>query len=156
MSRYPMSRFTDMLNVIGMQWVPLAMIPLCVHRGLSKEVTVCMFLFSFLEVVAHTGEGITMYRRFHEVGKRTIYAPGFVTSYVLFLPVSIYMLIQAWPLSLGNILVGIVLFAIDLFITTWLTEAPFRNWVLSQEPGIFAYKSFRYFDKYLQRLEQRA
>lgn len=127
MSRYPMSRFTDMLNVIGMQWVPLAMIPLCVHRGLSKEVTVCMFLFSFLETVAHTGEGIFMYRRFRKVGKRTIYSPGLVTCYVLFLPASIYMMIQIWPLTATQWIIGILLFVLDLFITHLAYRSPFQT-----------------------------
>lgn len=82
--RYPMSRLTDSITnfaamVIGFVLVAIGGAP----------IAIAMMLFCGLEVVIHTLFGVHMRSVFRNEGKRTIYAPGSITSYLGFLPVGI-------------------------------------------------------------------
>ena len=57
LNRYPMSRLTDMVTNVGLQWIPLVYLLLSCVTSLSNAVTLCMMLFCFIEVLAHTCAG---------------------------------------------------------------------------------------------------
>ena len=129
LDRYPMSRLTDMITNIGLELFPLAFLALSLVAGLSNEMAICITLFSFMEVVAHTIVGIYSFIRYRKAGKRSIYCPGFGTSYILFLPAGIY-LVYAMPQLTGTNWIGaLITFAIMCICCVPLAETPLKQCV---------------------------
>ncbi|MEA4969811.1 MAG: HXXEE domain-containing protein [Candidatus Pelethousia sp.] len=150
LDRYPMSRMTDMLTNIGMQLFPLLFLVLSLTAGLSNEMAVCIMLFSFIEVVAHTLAGTICLFWFRKAGKRTIYNPGLGTSYLLFLPAGIYLAVEMPQLTGGNWTGGLVALAITMICCVPLPEALLKKWVLKQDDNAFAFISPKYFAKFIK------
>lgn len=148
LDRYPMSRFTDMITNVGLVVFPLIFMALACVADLSAEMAVCMLLFSLLEVVAHTVVGIYSLRRYRSAGKRTIYDPGFGTSYILFLPTAIYIACNLPDLTVGNWVGGIAALAIMSLCCVPLQETPLKKWVMKQKGDAFAFKSPKYYAKF--------
>lgn len=148
LDRYPMSRLTDMITNVGLQWIPLIYILLCFFTELSSAVALCMMLLCFIEVLAHTGAGILTYFWLRKDGKRTIYHPGFATSWMLFLPAGIYLLTRLENITGNDWLWCIALFVIMMLICIPLTETPLKKWVIKQEKGMFAFADAKYYMKY--------
>lgn len=151
LDRYPMSRLTDMITNIGLVVFPILFIVLSLVAGLSNEMAICIALFSFCEVVAHTLVGIYSFIRYRKEGKRSIYCSGFGTSYLLFLPVGIYLVCAMPQLTVGNWVGGLIVFALMCICCVPLAEAPFKKWVLKQEGDAFAFKNPKYYAKFVDK-----
>ena len=151
LDRFPMSRLTDMVTNIGLVVFPLIFLVLSLTTNLSTEMAVCMMLFSVMEVVAHTIVGTYSFRRYRKAGKRSIYCPGFGTAYLLFLPAAIYIICELPKLTLENWIGGIVALAVMSICCVPLQETPLKHWVLKQEGNAFAFKSPKYYAKYVTK-----
>ncbi len=151
MSRYPMSRLTDMVTNIGLQWIPLIYLLLSFVTGLSNATALCMMVFCFIEVLAHTGMGFMSLHWFRKAGKKTIYNPGFATSYMMFLPCGIYLAVRLSGITAGDWLWCVILFLIMMLICIPLTETPLKRWVIKQEKGVFAFADEKYYRKFIEK-----
>lgn len=149
LDKYPMSRLTDMITNIGLVVFPLIFLVLSLTTNLSTEMAVCMMLFSIMEVVAHTIVGIYSLIRYRKAGKRSIYCPGFGTSYLLFLPAAIYIISALPKLTIGNWIGGIVALAVMSICCVPIQEIPLKKWVLKQENNAFAFISPKYYAKFV-------
>ncbi|MCD7724678.1 MAG: HXXEE domain-containing protein [Clostridiales bacterium] len=148
LDRFPMSRLTDMITNIGLQWIPLIYLVLCWITDLSNAVSLCMLLLCFIEVLAHTGAGILTYCWLKKAGKRTIYHPGFATSWMLFLPAGIYLAVHLENVTGHDWLWAVILFLIMMLLCIVLTETPLKKWVVRQQKGMFAFEDAKYYEKY--------
>ena len=70
-----MSRLTDMVTNVGLQWVPLVYLLLSCVTSLSNAVTLCVMLFCFIEVLAHTCAGFMTLHWYKKDGKRRFTIP---------------------------------------------------------------------------------
>ncbi len=150
-SRYPMSRLTDMVTNICLQWIPLIYLLLSCVAGLSNATALCIMFFSFGEVLAHTAVGFLSRHWYREEGKKTIYDPGFATSYMMFLPAGIYLAVHLHGITVQDWIWFAVLFVILLAVSVPLTETPLKKWVRKQEKGVFAFENPKYFSKFVQQ-----
>lgn len=92
LSRYPMSRLTDMITNIGLQWIPLIYSVIAYFRpDMSNAIALCILILCYGEVLAHTAGGITSYFWFKDKGIRTTYHPGLATSWMMWFPAGIYI-----------------------------------------------------------------
>lgn len=148
LDRYPMSRLTDMITNVGLQWIPLVYLVLCFFTNLSTATALCIMLLSFIEVIAHTGAGILTYVWLKKDGKKTIYHPGFATSWMLFLPAGVYLLTHLENVTGNDWLWCGILFVIMMLICIPLTETPLKKWVIKQEKGAFAFVNAKYYQKF--------
>ncbi|MCD7809336.1 MAG: HXXEE domain-containing protein [Erysipelotrichaceae bacterium] len=146
--RFPMSRLTDMITNVGLQWIPLCYLVLSLFTGLSNATALCMMLLCFIEVLAHTGGGILTYFWLRKDGKKTIYHPGFATSWMMFLPAGVYILSHLQNITGSDWLWAIILFVVMMMICIVLTETPLKKWVYKQEKGTFAFEDAKYYEKY--------
>ena len=151
LDRYPMSRLTDMITNIGLQLFPLAFLVLSRVADLSNEIAICIAIFCFMQVVAHTIVGIYSFIRYRKAGNRSIYSPGFGTAYLLFLPAGIYLVYAMPQLTATNWIGGIVALAIMCICCVPLQEIPLKKWVLKQEGDAFAFKNPKYYAKFVNR-----
>ena len=149
LDRYPMNRLTDMITNIGLVVFPLIFLVLSLVADLSNEMALCIAIFCFLQVVAHTTVGIYSFIRYRKAGNRSIYSPGFGTAYLLFLPAGIY-LVNGMPQLTGTNWIGaLIAFAIMCIFCVPLTETPLKKWALKQENNAFAFESPKYYAKFL-------
>lgn len=151
LSRYPMSRLTDMVTNVGLQWIPLVYLLLSCVTGLSNATALCMMLFCFIEVVAHTSAGFLTLHWFRKDGKKTIYNPGLATSYMMFLPGGVYLAVRLDHITAGDWLWCAILFVIMMLICIPLTETPLKKWVIKQEKGRFAFADPKYYSKFIHK-----
>lgn len=150
LDRFPMSRLTDMITNIGLTVVPLFYAYLStVISGIAGGLAICMMLFGFLELFAHTVVGVISLKRYRKAGKRTIYDPGLGTSIACFLPVSIYILVNLQETTIMDWLFSFVLFLILVFICIFIAEFPLRKWVRSLNSKYFAFDDPKYYSKFL-------
>lgn len=91
-TRYPMSRLTDMVTNVGLQWIPLVYAALCFFLPLSNAVALCVILLCVMELFAHTAGGVATYLWYRDKGKKTIYHTGLATSLMMFLPAAAYLI----------------------------------------------------------------
>ncbi len=148
LDRYPMSRLTDMITNVGLQWIPLVYLFLCFFTDLSNAVALCMMLLSFIEVLVHTGAGIMTWMWLKKDGKKTIYHPGIATSWMMFFPAGIYVAVHLENVTGHDWLWTAILFIIMMLICIPLTETPLKKWVAKQEKGDFAFADAKYYEKY--------
>ena len=151
LDRYPMSRLTDMITNIGLVMFPLAFLVLSLVAGLSNEMAICITIFCFMQVVAHTVVGIYSFNRYRKAGNRSIYSPGFGTAYLLFLPAGIYLIYAMPQLTIGNWIGGIIALAVMSIFCVPLQETPLKKWVLKQEDNAFAFKNPKYYAKFVDQ-----
>lgn len=98
--RYPMNQLTDMLT----NFIPIAFGCIMLCFGMPYIVCLIWFLLSAMEVFVHTLAGFQMKKRFATKGKKTIYNPGFATTYLCFLPVFIGFIISFFKYRMPTIL----------------------------------------------------
>ena len=148
LDRYPMSRLTDMITNIGLQWIPLLYLILCFFTEKSNAIALCMRILSFVEVLAHTGAGVLTYVWLKKAGKKTIYHPGLATSWMLFLPAGVYLMTHLHHVALHDWWWCAVFFIAMLLVCIPLTETPLKKWVVKQDQGCFAFADAKYYTKY--------
>ena len=145
--RYPMNRVSDMVTNFGALIVGFGAIII----GAFPLIVVATFFFGFVEILAHTGLGINSYRFFKSKRKINIYNPGFLTTYVIFLPVSIgfiYIFTTGMFLTiLTDWIWGIVLMLGIGFLLIVLPEGLLKN---KNSPYAFTGKyKYGYYKKYV-------
>ncbi len=149
-TRYPMSRLTDMVTNVGLQWIPLIYLILSLlFPSLANGVALGMMLFCFIEVVAHTAAGFLSLYWYRKDGKRTIYNPGFATAYMMFLPAGIYIAVHLKGITGGDWLRCLILMVIMMAICIPLQETPLKKWVIKQEKGLFSFVTPKYYEKFI-------
>lgn len=147
-ARYPMSRLTDMVTNVGLQWIPLVYGALCFFLPLSNAVSLCMILLCIMELIAHTAGGIATHRWYKSQGKKTIYHTGLATSAMMFLPAGVFLIAHISNVTAFDWLWALVLFAVMCLACVPLTETPLKKWVRKQEPGAFAFEDAKYYMRY--------
>jgi len=141
---YPQNRLTNMITNLGAE---IVFILLTVNAvGMEPVVTTVVIFFGIVETVNHTREGIGMYLRYKDRGKRTIYAPGILTSVFPLLPMAIWGIV--WlsnnPFTGMDIAKGI---GISVGIAVCLILIPF-GFSIKTKSQEFAFKNIGYFEKY--------
>jgi len=147
--RYPMSRLTDMITNVGLQWIPLVYIIFVFSTDLGNAVALCMMLLSFIEVLAHTGAGFLVLQLYKKRGKKTLYSPGAATSYMMFLPAGVYIAAHIENVTAGDWLWSVILLAIMMLICVPLTETPLKKWVAKQDKAVFAFEDNKYYERFI-------
>ncbi len=151
LDRYPMSRLTDMITNICLQWIPLIYLPIACLTHLSNAVTIAMIIFCYGEVLAHTLVGFLTLSWYRKDGKTTIYDPGFATSYMMFLPAGTYLVSHLTGVTGSDWLWAVILLLIMLGISVPFTETPIKKWVIKQEKGVFAFENPKYYRKFVEK-----
>ena len=141
---YPQNRLTNMITNLGAEIIFIIM-TLYAARIETAAVLV-VIAFGIIELVNHTREGVHMYFRYRDKGKKTIYAPGMITSYLCLLPLSVKGI--SWMMtaefSAADLFLGI---GIVLFIAIGLILIPFA-FSVKVKSSRFAFKDNGYFNKY--------
>lgn len=148
---YPQNMFTNMYTNLGAE-ILVCILFFFVPKIEVIAVTVVIF-FGIGEVAHHTMDGYHMYQRYHEVGKRTLYGPGTIHSYVALLPMSVYGIYYLSQNSFewSDVIIGIV--AMVVFIACFIL-LPFQisKRVKSEK---YAFTDIGYFDKYEKLLNNK-
>lgn len=141
---YPQNRATNMVTNLGAETI-FILLALNTIGMETAAITVVIF-FGIVETVNHTREGISMYKRYKNKGKRTVYAPGLLTSIFPLLPMAVAGII--WlnnnPFTWWDILAGI---GISVGIAVFLILIPFGISIKIRSAE-FSFKSIGYFKKY--------
>ncbi len=146
--QYPQNQFTNMWTNLGAEIIVLILCSF-VPKMENTAVTI-VILFGIGEILHHTMDGIHMYQRYHSVGKRTIYGPGTIHSYVCLLPMSVYGIyyLTQTDFRWSEILIGAV--GLVVFVVCFIL-IPF---VISKrvKSERFAFDYIGYFEKYETRM----
>lgn len=141
---YPQNRATNMVTNLGAETI-FILLALNTIGMETAAITVVIF-FGIVETVNHTREGISMYKRYKNKGKRTVYAPGLLTSIFPLLPMAVagIILLNNNPFTWRDILAGI---GISVGIAVFLILIPFGISIKIRSAE-FSFKSIGYFKKY--------
>ena len=141
---YPQNRATNMVTNLGAETI-FILLALNTIGMETAAITVVIF-FGIVETVNHTREGISMYKRYKNKGKRTVYAPGLLTSMFPLLPMAVagIILLNNNPFTWRDILAGI---GISVGIAVFLILIPFGISIKIRSAE-FSFKSIGYFKKY--------
>lgn len=151
--RYPMNQVSDMLTNFGALIVFFGSITFNeIIIGVTPIFAIASFLFCVVEVIGHTFFSIRSNKFFNTKGKKIIYNPGFLTTYLVFLPVSIdFIYIFATGILqtvLTDWLLGVVLLGILGLLLIVLPERALQN---KNSPYPFTGKyEFGYYKKYIE------
>lgn len=123
--RYPMNQLSDMFtNFIG---IVFGIIVLFV--GVNPIFLVMQLFLCMAEIFGHIKGGVFSYKRFKEKGKKTIYNPGFVTTFFGYLPIAIAIIVSflidtppVWWHWLVGISFGVVLGVLSLKLPEKITQ----------------------------------
>ncbi|EDN8189259.1 HXXEE domain-containing protein [Listeria monocytogenes] len=141
---YPMNRLTDMITNFLAEILFIALIPFSSQSGILMG----LLIFCVLEVIVHTVFGISMFKKFREKGKKTIYGVGSVTAYLGFGVLSIFLFV-----SLTNVTIS----AVDCFVALLLLLFMFGVLIflperlLKNKNNKYAFNSTGYFEKFLKK-----
>ena len=141
---YPQNRLTNMITNLGAETV---FILLTVNAlKMDVAVTVVVIFFGIVETVNHSREGVGMYRRYKAKGKRSIYAPGLITSLFPLLPMAGWGIIwmAGAEFTALNVLTGI---GISVGIAVCLILIPFAFSIKAKSKEV-SFKSIGYFEKF--------
>ncbi|MCD7997158.1 MAG: HXXEE domain-containing protein [Clostridiales bacterium] len=141
---YPQNMLTNMITNLGAEI--LFIVILIFADYIPNTAVVVVILFGYAECIHHTMDGIRMYRRYADKGKRTIYGPGTITSYVGLIQLSTYGLVWLTKqnIAASEVFAGI---GIILLVVIGLILIPF---IISKrvQSNRFAFSSNGYFEKY--------
>lgn len=141
---YPQNMLTNMITNLGAELVFIFL----TFSTLKIEgmCVIIVIIFGVLETAGHTRGGIKAYRQFSKYGKKTIYDPGIVTSYVGLLELSVYGIywFTKHPIHPADVLGGI---GIVLSIVIILILVPFV-FSFKAKSEFFAFEDIGYYAKY--------
>lgn len=151
LSRYPMSRLTDMITNFGA--VVLGCIVLKVW-GFRKPAGIAVMMFSAFEVGIHIVIGIQDMDIFSAYGMDILYSPGLITSLFGFLPVSVglaYVLFKKKEdrPKITQWVMAIAATAVLSFLLINLPEA-----VLGKEDSPYEFTDRGYYERFGEAYEQ--
>lgn len=119
----PQNRVTNMWTNLGAELIYIVF--LLLTPIFPEALMVNIVVFALMQCVIHTRSGAVMYKLYKDKGKRTIYGPGSITSYIGLAPLAVYAL--SWLVSSGaevrDILLGIISI---LIIVITMILIPFR------------------------------
>lgn len=147
---YPQNMFTNMLTNLGAE---LIVIILTVFASRIETVSVVIvILFGLGEVIHHSMDGCHMYKRYHKVGKRTLYGPGTGTAFIALLPMSAYgcYYLTQTPFKGADILIGAI--GLVAFVFCFIL-IPFKVSTKIQSRN-YTFGNIGYFEKYETRLDK--
>lgn len=111
LDRYPMNQLSDMwTNLIGILFGCVVLIV-----GVNPFFLMMQLMLCIGELQGHISEGVFVYKKFKEKGKKTIYNPGLFTTIFGYLPIAVCILIFFFKVrspSVWQVLGGIVCGAI--------------------------------------------
>ncbi|EAH0458011.1 hypothetical protein D3Y89_13380 [Listeria monocytogenes] len=141
---YPMNRLTDMITNFLAEILFIALIPFSSQSG----IIIGLLIFCVLEVIVHTVFGISMFKKFREKGKKTIYGVGSVTAYLGFGVLSIFLFVSLKnvAISLLDCFVALLLLVFMLVVLIILPERLLKN-----KNNKYAFNSTGYFEKFLKK-----
>lgn len=142
--KYPQNMLTNMITNLGAEVIFIILTFSADY--LSEATTIVVIFFGYMECAHHTMNGIQVYHKLKNKGKRTLYGPGTITSFVGLAQLSTMGIcwIRGRSVNVTDIAVGI---GIILFIALGLIILPFQisKRVKSQR---FAFKESGYFEKF--------
>jgi hypothetical protein len=144
--RYPMNEFVAMIVDYS---VVIVFIAILIFSGGSEWFGITIALFCLLEVTIHSALGLSLKKKYHSKGKRTIYTPGTATAIFGFLPIAVgmfYYLVSNDLVTGKDWLIGIGV-AIAVFgITVKGFEEIFKDenapYISSEKHGIGYFRKF--------------
>lgn len=141
---YPQNRLTNMWTNLGAEILFIAMTFFAV-----KIPAICVtvvILFGIGEVIHHTKDGINMYNRYKDKGKKTIYGPGMINTYVGLLQLSVLGIkwLTENDFVLSDLVIGLIII-VCLIIFGILIPFKISKKVKSQ---CYAFKDIGYFSKF--------
>ena len=144
---YPQNRLTNMVTNLGATIV-LFVLTFFVNRFAQAALTFIV-IFSVGQAGMHTKLGINMYQRYKDKGKKTIYGPGLVNTYLCMIPtavVAFHWLLQH-PYRWLDLLYG---FLMVFAIAFTLIGIPF---IISKKvkSQTYALRDMGYFAKYEEK-----
>ncbi len=141
---YPQNQCTNMITNLGAEIV-LILVTISTLKIEVSAVTFVVF-FGLGETINHTRSGILMYRCYREKGKKTIYAPGMITSWCMMIPLSVagFKWLTMHAFTGMQILGGIGIF---MGIAVFLILLPFAISIRIKSKR-FAFDDKGYFEKY--------
>lgn len=141
---YPQNQLTNMITNLGAEIIFIIMTVFAAK--IEATAVVVIIIFGFGELIHHTFDGINMYRLYRDKGKKTLYGPGTITTYLCLLPLSVYgcSWLFSHTFTAANVLAGV---GIVLFIIVGLILIPFAisRKVKSQK---YAFTDKGYFAKF--------
>ena len=141
--RYPMNQLSDMwTNFIGVLFSCLVLLVGVNPVFLLMELFICA-----AEIYGHPSGGIFCYRKFKEMGKRTIYCPGFATMLLGYVPIAIAILISFFVEKAPSVLQIVI--AIPCNLGLGYFSLPFMERICKNENSPYAYDwGDGYFEKF--------
>lgn len=141
---YPQNMVTNMITNMGAE---IIFIVLAFNANiLPVSCAVVVMFFGVMECLHHTANSVQIYNLYKSKGKKTLYTPGLITSYVGLLQLSTLGLywIKDQTISMSEVLIGI---AIIVCIAGGLILLPFQisKRIKSQR---FKFDNVGYFEKY--------
>lgn len=144
---YPQNRLTNMITNLGAEIYFIVL--LSFTRDLATIAVLTVVFFGIAETFVHTKEGLAMYDRYKNKGKRTIYAPGSVTASTILFGLSVYgidWLIKN-GLTIGQFFAGVGFVAV-VIVGLILIPFAFSRKIKSKT---FAFTDLGYWAKYEEK-----
>nr|WP_300324535.1 HXXEE domain-containing protein [uncultured Anaerostipes sp.] len=141
---YPQNMLTNMYTNFGAEIIFILLFIFADKIPITAAVVAA--IFGYAECIHHTRDGINMYLKYKKKGKKTIYGPGSLSSFVGLIQLSTYALIWLIDQKITMWAVGAGL-GIVFFIIVGMILIPFQisKKVKSQR---FAFQNCGYFEKY--------
>ncbi len=141
---YPQNKLTNMITNLGAETLFILMT--FFTKRFEAVSVVIVILFGIGEVIHHTRDGISMYRRYKNKGKKTLYGPGTITSYIGLLQLSVigccWMAYNAF--AAVQVIIGVAV-VIGIVVCLILVPFAFSRKIKSQK---YAFKDNGYFSKF--------
>ncbi len=141
---YPQNMVTNMVTNMGAEIVFIILTFTANHLSISTAIIV--IFFGIMECLHHTMNSVQVFNRYKSKGKKTLYGPGLITSYVGLLQLSMLGIcwLRTQTVSASEVVVGI---AIILGIAICLILIPFAISIRIKSER-FAFTDIGYFKKY--------
>ncbi len=143
---YPQNQLTNMVTNFGAEIVFIIVVFFADKIPVSAVTAV--ILFGITETIHHTMDGIHMYRRYQEQGKKTLYGPGLITCLIGLLPAGVYgiswLIEHSEKVTAGGILGGVGILLI-IFIGLMMIPLTISRRTKSTK---FAFTDKGYFSKF--------
>lgn len=147
---YPMNRGSDMYTnlVTTIAYAIVTIICMTTGGAVRPGLVLGTVMFCALELIGHTYMGTKMYLKFKNKGKKTIYGPGSITCYWVFVPFGIIGAMWLNGQSL-EFIDWIIAFGILAFIAIVCIMIP--EGTLKRKDSPYYFESFGYFDRFLKK-----
>lgn len=141
---YPQNMATNMVTNMGAEIIFVILTFAADYLPISTVVVV--IFFGIIECLHHTVSSIQVFNRYKDKGKKTLYGPGLITSYVGLLQLSVLGIcwLRTQTIGVSEVIIGI---AIAMSIAVCLILIPF-NISKRTKSKRFSFTDIGYFKKY--------